>query len=192
MFLSLIIYYCFDAAGVGGPQPPPGGGPQLASARAVPPQAAPRVSFYIALFGAQLPAIASCKPTARPSRQRIFKNSLPSYEYQNFIASLASIGSEVCFSDLCTDIFFTTIPQECCILPNIHYLCGAVRRMATYLFSESVSLILVPISGKFQANRDRQYRTFITVYSFCIGSRYGDCSVWGIVYLFAGIPEPRY
>ena len=60
------------------------------------------------------------------------------------------------------------------------------------LFSESVSLILVPKSGTFQANRDRQYRTFITVYSFCIGSRYGDCSVWGIVYLFAGIPEPRY
>ena len=88
--------------------------------------------------------------------------------------------------------FFTTIPQECCILPNIHYLCEAVRRMATYLFSESVSLILVPKSGTFQANRDRQYRTFITVYSFCIGSRYGDCSVWGIVYLFAGIPEPRY
>ena len=48
------------------------------------------------------------------------QNSLPSYEDQNFIASLLAIGSDVCFSDLCTDIFFTTIPQECCILPNIH------------------------------------------------------------------------
>ncbi len=57
---------------------------------------------------------------------------------------------------------------------------------ATNLFSESVSLILDSKIWRFSENKDRQYRTFITVYSFCIGSRCNCYSVWGIVYLFSG------
>ena len=56
------------------------------------------------------------------------------------------------------------------------------------LFSESVSLILVPKSGKFQANKDRQYKHSSPCIAYIVPVY--NYSVWGIVYLFAGIPEP--
>lgn len=61
--------------------------------------------------------------------------------------------------------------------------------MVSDILIEVFRFILIEKSGKFRVNRDKQYRHSSPSIVISILIYY---SVWGIVYLFTGIPEPLY